>query len=105
LKKDDLEPPLILRLLDGDQWLDLTTAASVKFTMIPIGGDTPKITSATMTVSNQLVKSNHGKVSYTWQGTDTHTVGTYHGIVVVTWPASRVQTFPSFVIAVDALTA
>jgi len=91
IKQNDLEPPLQVTLLDGTTPVNLTSASEVRFLMKT--GTTLKV-SAVMTVADQSILANHGKVSYNWVTGDTDTVAQYSAEIQVTWPSTRPQTFP-----------
>jgi hypothetical protein len=91
LKRHDLQPSIQATLYQGGIPVDLTGAASVKFTMTLIGGSTPKVNAAAVVVS-----AASGVVRYDWVAADTDTIGDYYGEWQVLWTAgSKPQTFPS----------
>lgn len=94
MKKDDLLPVLILTLEDVNGAVDLSGASSAKLKMILRNslGSTPKINAAITIDPDQV--ANKGKVTYTWQGGDTDTVGNYYAEVEVLYGTDPL-TFPN----------
>ena len=89
-KKGDLEPKFIATLKNADNSaIDLTSASSVKFIAVPVGGGT--------TINRAMVFENRfaGQVSWSPTAGDTGTVGAYNFEVQVTWTTGRWQTVPS----------
>lgn len=78
-------------LTEGGEAIDLTTASSVKFIMVPVSSSTPKVNAAATFASDRTT----GGVSYSWGATDTDTVGLYKAEWEVTWADATKQTFPS----------
>lgn len=90
VKQGDLLPELTAILKDADgNIVDLTGATSAEFHMVPVGGGVAKV-NATATI----VDPPAGEVKYTWQGTDTDTVGDFYAEFEVTW-VGKTETFPN----------
>jgi hypothetical protein len=89
IKRNDLRPHWRVTLTSNGTPVDLTGAATAKFTMKE--GTTVKVNKAAMTFIDQA----GGVVEYDWTGTDTDTSGTYNVEVEVDWGAGEIQTFPS----------
>lgn len=92
IKQHDLEPSLLIKLLDGTTAVDLTNAVSVQFLMRDAAGALK--VNGFMTILNQSITANVGLVSYPWVLGDTDTTGTYTCEIQVNWLGSRPQTFP-----------
>lgn len=89
IKRGDLEPPLPLNLMSGDDGADISTATTVKVLA--------RITDSSGTTFGGTIAGPYpadGQVEYVWVAGDTDTVGTYRVEVEVTWPGGRKQTFP-----------
>lgn len=89
-KEGDLEPKFLATLKNSDGTaIDLTSASSVKFIAVPVGGGT--------TINRAMVFENRfaGQVSWSPTAGDTDTVGAYNFEVQVTWTTGRWQTVPS----------
>lgn len=93
IKQHDLLPKLVVTLLEGETPVDLTLATSARFLMRNILAGL-KVT-AVADVLDQTNPDNLGKVSYTWAGLDTDTVGKFNGEIEITWPGGKTQTFPA----------
>jgi hypothetical protein len=92
IKQHDLEPSLLIRLLDGTASVDLTNAGSVQFFMRDSAG--ALTVNSFMAILDQTVLANKGLVAYHWALGDTATPGTYQCEIQVNWMGSRPQTFP-----------
>lgn len=93
IKQGDLLPAITAVLTDAaGQPVDLS-GLSVKFIMRQIYADTNKINAAAIVDADQV--TNKGKVSYTWQGTDTDTAGVYWAEWQVMFSGSKPETFPN----------
>ena len=66
------------------------TGATVRFHMLPKGGDT-----LTVDAAGSVVDGAAGHVRYTLQSGDTDTPGTYHCEYEITYGDGRVETFPN----------
>lgn len=88
MKQGDLLPELTATLEDALGVVNLT-GASVVFTMRPVGSTTPKVNG-----SASIISAPDGTVKYTWSGTDTDTVGDYHGEFEATFGIKK-MTFPN----------
>lgn len=90
-KKGDLEPTFIATLYkeDGVTPIDLTSASSVKFIAVPVGGGT------TINRAMSFVSRAAGTVSWAPTAGDTGTVGAYNFEIQVTWSTGRWQTIPN----------
>lgn len=89
-KKGDLEPKFVATLKNSDgSAIDLTSASSVKFIAVPVGGGT--------TINRAMVFENRfaGQVSWSPTSGDTATAGAYNFEIQITWTTGRWQTVPS----------
>lgn len=93
IKQHDLLPKLSLTLVEGVDPVDLSLATSARLLVRSLA--TGLKVNAVMTVLDQNVPANKGKVEYTWTGTDTDTVGKYKAEVEILWPGNKPQTFPA----------
>lgn len=91
IKQGDLRPSISATLTDSTgAAIDLTSATSVKFIM-----KSPTSSSAKISTAGVIETAASGIVSYTWNGTDTDTVGTYNAEFEVDWGSGVYQTFPA----------
>jgi hypothetical protein len=94
IKQGDALPELTatLRSQADQSAIDLTEALSILFRMREKGKPyaTNKVSAAAAFVSKPA-----GTVKYSWITGDTDQVGTFEAEFVVTWPGSKLQTFPS----------
>lgn len=87
LKRGDTLPPLVATLTDGGTIVDLTTATAVRV-LLRRG--------STVVINRNITGAGpDGVVTMPWQAGDTATAGVLTGEIEVTWPSSRVQTFPA----------
>ena len=93
IKQNDLLPELdaILQAANGSP-VNLTNAVSIVFHMREEDGETMKITDGIVVINDNPAT---GQVSYAWVDTDTDTSGLFYCEFEVTWPGSKIQTFPS----------
>lgn len=98
IKRNDTAPPLgpgTLRDAAGNA-VNITGATSVKLTVTPVGGTTPKFSAEV-----QVLDAATGRWQYKWAATDTDTAGSYTFQIQVTYAAvspetvGRKQTFPT----------
>lgn len=89
IKRNDRRPRFRVQLTSNGDPVDLTAAASAKFTMK--SGSTLKVNKGTMTFVDRAT----GVVEYPWIATDTDTSGSYTAEVEIDWGSSEWQTFPS----------
>lgn len=90
IKEGDLLPKIEATLKDEtDTAVDLTDS-TVKFKMNAHNDPTAKVDAAA-TIDDAL----NGKVSYTWIAADTDTPGAYDAEFEVTFPSTKVLTFPN----------
>lgn len=92
MKRRDLLPILELTLSDDGAAIDLTLATTVR---LIVRGPAGIRVSAAMTVLDQSVLANRGKVTYAWQAGDVGTVGVYSAEVEVIWSNGKPQTYPA----------
>lgn len=92
MKRHDLEPALVLRVLTGDAPQDISEATSARLIVSNRLG--VKINAA-MEILDDGTEEMRGLVRYSWVSGDTDTPGDFKTEVEVTWPGSRPQTFPS----------
>jgi hypothetical protein len=98
MKRNDLLPTYRAQLLQTDPEtlvttpVDLSGITSVKFIMrlktSTTGG--PKVAAAAT-----VFDAANGVVEYTWISGDTNIEGDYNVEIEVTWPGSKIQTFPA----------
>lgn len=89
LKKGDLEPDLVLTLLDtARNPVDLTNATAATLRWVTPDGTVVSRPAA-------FGVRTLGKVIYAWLAGDTDDVGEYGGEVVITWANGDPETFPS----------
>lgn len=93
IKQHDLEPPLVVTILDSGLAVDLTTVVSARLMMRNLAAGL-KVNRA-MTILDQTDPDNLGKVKLDWQGLDTDTVGDFNAEIEIMWPGNRPQTFPA----------
>lgn len=92
IKQGSRLPILQVALLDGEKdAVDLTTASTVKFSMVANDSTTPKVSLQTATVTD----ATNGEVEYAWGASDTDTEGDYYGEFLVTWGDGKQERFPS----------
>src|SRR5690348_13751737 len=75
VKQGDLFPDVITTVKDENGVVVDLTAATLTFSMRKSRNPTVKVNAA----AGALVDAVNGKISYSWQGTDTDTPGTYEG--------------------------
>lgn len=92
IKQHDLLPEMVITLLDNDAAVDLTNAVSARLLMRNLVAGLK--VDAPVSILDQSVTANKGRVVYTWTGTDTDTVGVFKAEVEVIWPGPKPQTFP-----------
>ena len=85
--QNDTRPPLEFDITQDGKAIDLT-GATVKFYMKDSTTGSVKINGAACTIIDAV----KGKCRYSWQASDTNTVGTYAGEVEVTFPDGKIQT-------------
>lgn len=85
--QNDTRPPLEFDITQDGKSVNLT-GATVKFYMKNADTGAVKINGAACTVTDAV----KGKCRYSWQASDTNTVGTYSGEVEVTFPDSSIHT-------------
>jgi hypothetical protein len=90
VKQLDTAPVIAFQLLDGTGAPVVLTGATVKFMMQAPGDANPKINAAAT-----ITDAATGKVSYTWSGTNTDTIGDYLAEWQVTFGGGAVETFPN----------
>lgn len=88
LTQGDLEPPLVLQLMDGAAPVDLSQAVAVEFSMANSSGQRAY-------GPMQVQDARTGMVAYHWRAGETSWPGLFNATVRVTWPGGRPQTFPS----------
>ena len=93
IKRNDLLPVLEAVLKDADgQPVDLTDAVSCAFHMRLESDQSMAIEDGVCSFDADRLT---GKVIYAWVTDDTGTEGTYLGEFEVTWPTSKLQSYPS----------
>lgn len=96
IRQGDTAAPIAQTLTDEDDQAVNLQGATVRFKMWPEDGGTAKINAA---AANDQVGAgtdgSKGKVHYQWGGTDTDTAGVFLAQWVVTFPDTRVQSFPN----------
>lgn len=92
IKQGDLLPEIQVTCTDADTGdpIDLTAATDVRFHMRKPGASAEKVDAAAA-----FVNKAGGIVKYSWQGTDTDTVGNFDAEFEVTFPAGTL-TFPNW---------
>lgn len=90
-KTNDNYPSISGVISDASGALNIFTAVSLKF--LAKSGSTT-ITGVAVN-DDDGTTPNRGKWHYTWGGTDLAVAGTYQVEIEVTWPSSKVETFPS----------
>ena len=91
IKQGDTRPILAGTLTAGGNIIDLTSAATVKFTMTNSAGDVVIDLGACDIVS----PATNGQVTYAWGADDTETAGEFQGEFKITWSDSTVQRVPN----------
>tara|TARA_R110000851_G_scaffold321725_1_gene487301 strand:- start:167 stop:490 length:324 start_codon:yes stop_codon:yes gene_type:complete len=99
IKKGDTSPSIQSILKDSAGVPINITGATVKFHMKPIGSSTLKVDQV-MTI----VDATGGIVRYSWEDSDTDTVGTYYAEFEVTRADNSTETFPNNSNAVIVIT-
>ena len=90
IKRGDTTPAVTTSLTDSSgNFVNLTTASTVKFVMRSQTGTQPKVSA-----NASIVTATTGSVSYTWTSQDTDTAGRYDVEWLVTWASGAVQRFP-----------
>jgi hypothetical protein len=97
LKQGDLRPQFVVVLKDNigeetEDVVDLTTATSAVFNMVPEGGGAVKINRGSATIDSP---PTNGQVTYAWGTADTNTVGTFNAEIEVLWADGKPETFPN----------
>lgn len=90
IKQNDTRPIISATLIDGNGSTVNLDGATVSFKMRKVGAS-----STTVNASATIADAVKGKVTYTWQTSDTSTVGEYEGEFQVTYAGGGVQTFPN----------
>ena len=90
VKQNDLEPSLLVQLLDDETPLTNLAGASSVRCVITTRDKSTEIADRTM----EVVDADNGWVEMTLQAGDTATVGYFIFEIEVTWPNARPQTFP-----------
>jgi hypothetical protein len=97
IKQNDTRPLFVVVLKDdfGEETeapVNLTTAGGTAFfNMRAKAGGAVKISRGTALVTNAAA----GEVTYSWLPADTDTAGEYEAELEVSWPSSKVETFPN----------
>lgn len=93
IKRNDLLPVLEAILKDADgQPVDLTDAVSCVFHMRLESDQSLTVEDGVCSFDADRLT---GKVLYAWATNDTDAEGVYLGEFEVTWPASKLQSYPS----------
>jgi len=90
IKQNDTSPSIQATLENGDGQKVNLSGCSIRFYMKEIGSATVKVDGA-VTVVNE----NTGLIRYDWVDSDTNVAGNYHGEFQVTYPSTKVETFPN----------
>lgn len=91
IRKGDRLPALTATLTDSAGTAVSLSGGTVRLTMTEVGGTTPKIDNASVTV----VSATAGTVSYSWAAADTNTTGLYFAEFEFTNASSLERTFPN----------
>lgn len=91
IKQNDRLRPLVRTLRNSDgSVIDLSSATSVAFRMVPLGGTTPKVAG-----SAAITDAEAGEVTYQWAAGDTDTPGTYRAEYQVEFSGITPLTVPT----------
>lgn len=92
IKQNDLEPPIVGTVTDPlGTPINLTGATNQVLILKPIGGGAAQ----RLSTGTTILSAAGGRIKHAWVAGETATAGSFFAEWEVTWPSSRVQTFPT----------
>lgn len=92
IKRGDLEPAITATIRDATGTVvNLTGATAPTLVLKPIAGGS----ALRYTTGTSVLSAAGGRITHAWVSGETATAGSYFAEWEVTWPSTRVQTFPT----------